>query len=112
MCNAIYTVTWRAVKRILPARPASNEGDMPEDPEGWRVPARRIRQNHSDTPGEIAFTAPGLGLRCDHDRSRKTKAARSTKSGTRNRDRPAATATNASSGTALVQPAGNEFHPK
>src|SRR6266849_1784622 len=108
MCNAIYAVTERAVKRIPPGRPDTLEGEKPDCDGRGRVCESRRRHNHTDTSGEIAFTAPGAGLRCRHDRSRKTTAARATKSGARNRDRPTATATNASSGTALVQPAGNE----
>jgi hypothetical protein len=81
---------------------------MPDDHERRRAYDRRIRYNHSYISGEIALTAPGPDLRDGHDRSLKTTAANSTKSGTRNRDRPAATATNASSGTTLVQSAGNE----
>ena len=97
----------RAVKRILPVKPKANEGYMPDDHERRRASNRRIRYNHSYIAGAIALTALGPDLRGGHDRSLKTTAANSTKSGTRNRDRPAATA-NASSGTTLVQPAGNE----
>src|SRR3989304_8620348 len=108
MCNYIYAITERAVKRISLVRPAVAEGIRPNHHERRRASDRRVRHNRSYMAGEIALTVPGLGLRCHHDRSLRTNAARSTRSGTRNRDRPAATATNASSGTALVPPAGNE----
>ena len=81
---------------------------MLDNHERRRVPGRLVRYNHSSIAGEIALTAPGPDLRGGHDRSLKTTAANSTKSGTRNRDRPAATATNASAGTTLVQSAGTE----
>ena len=108
MCNSIYDVHERAVKTILLMTPGFVEVILLDPVENRSAVPRHIRHNRAYRCGEIVFTISALALRCHHGRSLRTNAARSTRSWTRNRDRPAATATNASSGTTLVQPAGTE----
>ena len=108
MWNIIYDAHWRDVKRILLVNPGFIEAIRLDPVENRGAAVRYIRHNRAYRYGGIAFTAPAHALRGHHGRSRRTNAARSTRSWTRNRDRPAATATNASSATTLVHAAGNE----
>ena len=79
---------------------------------GGASPALKVKINgtiSSYTCGEIAFTAPaspGLGLSQAYPQDQRGQIDQILDQ--RNRARPAATTTNASSGTTLVQPAGND----